>query len=79
VPKKSQADEEMQSRPIDADQLAARLLDMSADEDAISQRSRPSGFERSPTVEGPNEEAAKAKKLEAAAYANLVSDGGQPP
>ncbi|KAK4039345.1 hypothetical protein C8A01DRAFT_47139 [Parachaetomium inaequale] len=63
-----QADEAMHSCPI------------SAGQDAASQPlSRPSRFDRSPTVEvDPNEEIEQAKRFETAAYQDLINDGGQP-
>lgn len=70
----------MQSRPVDADQVAARLLGIAADRDAGSQlMPELSRFERASTVElSPNEEIEEAKMFETAAYHDLVNDGGQP-
>ncbi|KAH6614516.1 hypothetical protein B0J18DRAFT_302200 [Chaetomium sp. MPI-SDFR-AT-0129] len=71
------ANDETQSRPVDLDGVAARLREISDDQDALSlAASRSPPYERSPT---PFEDvAAETKQSETAAYQELVSDGSRP-
>jgi hypothetical protein len=71
------ASDAVQSRPVDFDQVAARLLEISADKNTSAQApSRPLLLERSPTPLISREEI--AKRLETEAYNDLVNDAGRP-
>lgn len=67
----------LQSRPVDADKLANRLLEFAGDHDRSPRApSEPLRCERAPTVDqGPDEQ---DRKIETAAYNYLVGDGGRP-
>ncbi|KAK3305051.1 uncharacterized protein B0T15DRAFT_187720 [Chaetomium strumarium] len=71
------ANDETQSRPVDFDGVAARLREISDNQDALPPpASRSPRYERSPT---PFEDvAAETRQSETAAYHELVSDGGRP-
>lgn len=65
------------SRPIDPDQLAARLNRVADNQDAVPQAlSRLSRYERTPTAEVDWD--ANAKRDETIAYNTLINDGGRP-
>ncbi|KAK4243397.1 hypothetical protein C7999DRAFT_18242 [Corynascus novoguineensis] len=72
-----QANDETQSCPVDLDGVAARLREISDNQDALPPAaSRSPRYERSPT---PFEDvAAETKQSETVAYHELVSDGGRP-
>lgn len=68
------ANDAIQSRPADLDQVAARLLEVSADKTKSSQAlSQPSYHERFRTLTPPSDEEHETK-----AYNALVNDGGRP-
>ncbi|KAI1498084.1 hypothetical protein F5X99DRAFT_432308 [Biscogniauxia marginata] len=66
-----------QSRPVDFDQVAARLLEVSADDKEISGQPRPQPQRRARSRTGlPDHD--YAKKFNIVCYDGLVSDGGRP-
>ena len=72
------ANNEIQSRPVDPDQIAARLLEI-ANKDTLPQAvSQPSYYDRSPTPPPPAPPRLKEKN-EIEDYNNLVKDGCPPP
>ncbi|KAI8958177.1 hypothetical protein F5Y11DRAFT_50777 [Daldinia sp. FL1419] len=72
-----QANDEVQSRPVDPDQLAAQLENIADNRDTLPQAlSRPSPYSRCSTVGIDWDE--ERKKRETIAYNNLVNDGGRP-
>lgn len=67
------ASDEGPSRPVDLDQVAARLLETSADDTSTQPASRPSNYDR-PRTRSPE----PPTVLETQCYEDLVSDGGRP-
>lgn len=68
------ASDEVQSRPVDLDQVAARLLDIFNDKDTSTEpASRPLQYDRFTTRSPPLPET-----YETEYYNDLVNDGGRP-
>ncbi|KAK4151489.1 hypothetical protein C8A00DRAFT_45301 [Chaetomidium leptoderma] len=73
-----QANDETQSRPVDLDVVAARLREISDNQDALppAPSRRLPRYERSPTPI--YDEVAETKQSETIAYHDLIKDGGRP-